>query len=71
MFMAVGTQGTLKGLTTQQLKDIGCQVILGNTYHLGLKPGQSLMNHVGGLSSFMNWKQGLLTDSGGFQMMSL
>eukprot|EP01027_Heterolobosea_sp_BB2_P015219 GEZU01021798.1.p1 GENE.GEZU01021798.1~~GEZU01021798.1.p1 ORF type:complete len:449 (+),score=91.02 GEZU01021798.1:436-1782(+) len=71
MFMPVGTQGTIKGLTSQQLEELECQVILGNTYHLGLRPGQEVLEQMGGLHNFMNWKRGLLTDSGGFQMVSL
>lgn len=71
MFMPVGTQGTIKGLTTQQLEELQCQVILGNTYHLELRPGSNLIDQMGGLHQFMNWKGGLLTDSGGFQMVSL
>ncbi|ORX97085.1 Queuine tRNA-ribosyltransferase [Basidiobolus meristosporus CBS 931.73] len=67
MFMPVGTQGTMKGLTTKQLEELECQVILGNTYHLG----QELLDEVGGLHKFMKWERGLLTDSGGFQMVSL
>ncbi|XP_025804633.1 queuine tRNA-ribosyltransferase catalytic subunit 1-like isoform X2 [Panicum hallii] len=71
LFMPVGTQGTIKGLTTDQLEDIGCQIILGNTYHLELRPGSQLIDDLGGLHKFMNWKRALLTDSGGFQMVSL
>eukprot|EP00698_Gefionella_okellyi_P012267 TRINITY_DN3298_c0_g4_i1.p1 TRINITY_DN3298_c0_g4~~TRINITY_DN3298_c0_g4_i1.p1 ORF type:complete len:441 (+),score=76.65 TRINITY_DN3298_c0_g4_i1:45-1325(+) len=71
MFMPVGTQGTVKGLTTQQLQDLDCHVILGNTYHLGLRPGGEVMEQMGGLHRFENWPRGLLTDSGGFQMVSL
>ncbi|KAJ1675797.1 Queuine tRNA-ribosyltransferase catalytic subunit 1 [Spiromyces aspiralis] len=71
MFMPVGTMGTMKGLTTKQLEDLDCHVILGNTYHLGNRPGPELLEKVGGLHEFMNWPRGLLTDSGGFQMVSL
>ncbi|QCD93173.1 queuine tRNA-ribosyltransferase [Vigna unguiculata] len=71
LFMPVGTQGTIKGLTNSQLEDIGCQIILGNTYHLALRPTSELLDEVGGLHNFMNWQRGLLTDSGGFQMVSL
>ncbi|XP_072988795.1 uncharacterized protein [Typha latifolia] len=71
LFMPVGTQGTIKGLTNNQLEDIGCQIILGNTYHLALRPGAELIDELGGLHKFMNWKRALLTDSGGFQMVSL
>ncbi|KAL4196411.1 hypothetical protein AMTRI_Chr04g183020 [Amborella trichopoda] len=68
LFMPVGTQGTIKGLTNSQLEDIGCQIILGNTYHLALRPGADLIDELGGLHKFMNWPRALLTDSGGFQM---
>nr|XP_029124307.1 queuine tRNA-ribosyltransferase catalytic subunit 1 isoform X1 [Elaeis guineensis]XP_029124308.1 queuine tRNA-ribosyltransferase catalytic subunit 1 isoform X1 [Elaeis guineensis]XP_029124309.1 queuine tRNA-ribosyltransferase catalytic subunit 1 isoform X1 [Elaeis guineensis]XP_029124310.1 queuine tRNA-ribosyltransferase catalytic subunit 1 isoform X1 [Elaeis guineensis]XP_029124311.1 queuine tRNA-ribosyltransferase catalytic subunit 1 isoform X1 [Elaeis guineensis] len=71
LFMPVGTQGTIKGLTNNQLEDIGCQIILGNTYHLALRPGADLIDELGGLHKLMNWKRALLTDSGGFQMVSL
>ncbi|XP_026434496.1 queuine tRNA-ribosyltransferase catalytic subunit 1-like isoform X2 [Papaver somniferum] len=71
LFMPVGTQGTIKGLTTSQLEDIGCQIILGNTYHLELRPGSELIDELGGLHNFMIWPRALLTDSGGFQMVSL
>ncbi|KAJ1972774.1 Queuine tRNA-ribosyltransferase catalytic subunit 1 [Dimargaris xerosporica] len=71
MFMPVGTQGTIKGLTTDQLRDLDCHVILGNTYHLGNRPGSEILDQFGGLHQFMNWDRGLLTDSGGFQMVSL
>ncbi|MCO5581784.1 hypothetical protein L7F22_035673 [Adiantum nelumboides] len=71
LFMPVGTQGTIKGLTNTQLEDVGCQIILGNTYHLALRPGAELIDELGGLHNFMNWPRSLLTDSGGFQMVSL
>lgn len=71
LFMPVGTQGTIKGLTTQQLEEIGCQIILGNTYHLALRPTSELIDELGGLHKFMNWPRAMLTDSGGFQMVSL
>jgi queuine tRNA-ribosyltransferase catalytic subunit len=71
VFMPVGTQGTMKGLTGEQLKELDCQLILNNTYHLGLHPGETLLRHFGGSHSFMNWNRSLLTDSGGFQMVSL
>ncbi|THG06253.1 hypothetical protein TEA_018812 [Camellia sinensis var. sinensis] len=63
--------GTIKGLTTSQLEEIGCQIILGNTYHLALRPTSELIDELGGLHKFMNWPRALLTDSGGFQMVSL
>ncbi|XP_078441281.1 uncharacterized protein LOC144711223 isoform X2 [Wolffia australiana] len=71
LFMPVGTQGTIKGLAYNQLEDIGCQIILGNTYHLALRPTAELLDDMGGLHKFMNWDRALLTDSGGFQMVSL
>eukprot|EP00456_Euglypha_rotunda_P074878 TRINITY_DN6886_c0_g2_i2.p1 TRINITY_DN6886_c0_g2~~TRINITY_DN6886_c0_g2_i2.p1 ORF type:complete len:177 (-),score=5.32 TRINITY_DN6886_c0_g2_i2:72-602(-) len=71
VFMPVGTQGTIKGLTSKQVEDLGCQIILGNTYHLGTRPGTKLVAKLGGLHKFMNWKRNILTDSGGFQMVSL
>jgi queuine tRNA-ribosyltransferase len=64
-------QGTVKGLTTEQLQDLDCHIILGNTYHLGNQPGHELVNSMGGLHGFINWPRGMLTDSGGFQMVSL
>ncbi|XP_069688477.1 queuine tRNA-ribosyltransferase catalytic subunit [Periplaneta americana] len=71
VFMPVGTQGTMKGLLPDQLEALGCQIILGNTYHLGTRPGPELIKKAGGLHKFMNWNRALLTDSGGFQMVSL
>ncbi|XP_044275230.1 queuine tRNA-ribosyltransferase catalytic subunit 1 [Varanus komodoensis] len=71
VFMPVGTQGTMKGLTATQLEALGCRLCLGNTYHLGMRPGPELIKKAGGLHGFMNWPQNLLTDSGGFQMVSL
>ncbi|KAJ9577244.1 hypothetical protein L9F63_006218, partial [Diploptera punctata] len=71
VFMPVGTQGTLKGLLPDQLEDMGCQIMLGNTYHLGTRPGPALIEKAGGLHKFMGWNRALLTDSGGFQMVSL
>ena len=70
-FMPVGTQGTVKAITPAQLRDIGPQVILGNTYHLGLRPGDELVAKLGGLHKFMAWDGPILTDSGGFQVFSL
>lgn len=70
-FMPVGTQGTVKGITPVQLEEIGPQVILGNTYHLGLRPGDELIRRMGGLHRFMAWEGPILTDSGGFQVFSL
>lgn len=71
MFMPVGTQATVKTLTPEELYDMGAQVILSNTYHLFLRPGHDLVQEAGGLHKFMNWKQAILTDSGGFQVFSL
>ncbi len=70
-FMPVGTQGTVKSVTPKQLVEIGPQMILGNTYHLGLRPGDELVRRLGGLHKFMDWKGPILTDSGGFQVFSL
>ena len=71
IFMPVGTQGTVKALTHVHLKDIGAQIILGNTYHLNLRPGSELVRDLGGLHRFMGWDGPILTDSGGFQVFSL
>uniref|UniRef100_A0A8C2VEA1 Queuine tRNA-ribosyltransferase catalytic subunit 1 n=2 Tax=Chinchilla lanigera TaxID=34839 RepID=A0A8C2VEA1_CHILA len=71
VFMPVGTQATMKGITTEQLDALGCRICLGNTYHLGLRPGPELIQKAHGLHGFMNWPHNLLTDSGGFQMVSL
>ena len=71
IFMPVGTQGTVKALTPQHLHDIGAQIILGNTYHLNLRPGSDLVRDMGGLHEFMRWDKPILTDSGGFQVFSL
>jgi hypothetical protein len=62
--------GSVKGLTSLQLEELDCHVILGNTYHLANRPGSDLIDRMGGLHKFMNWKRGMLTDSGGFQMVS-
>jgi len=71
IFMPVGTQGTMKGLTCDQLRELNCQIILANTYHLGMRPGEDVLNKAGRLHKFMDWDRGMLTDSGGFQMVSL
>jgi len=71
IFMPVGTQGTVKSLTPVQLREIGAQIILGNTYHLNLRPGSDLVREIGGLHQFMGWDGPILTDSGGFQVFSL
>ncbi|MHB9098878.1 MAG: tRNA guanosine(34) transglycosylase Tgt [Syntrophales bacterium] len=71
VFMPVGTQGTVKGLTPEQVHGLGAEIILGNTYHLYLRPGHRLIAGLGGLHRFMNWQAPILTDSGGFQIYSL
>ncbi len=70
-FMPVGTAATVKALLIDQVKDTGAQIILGNTYHLMLRPGQKNIKQMGGVRKFMGWNKPLLTDSGGFQVMSL
>ena len=71
VFMPVGTQGTVKTVSPHELWDVGVQIILGNTYHLYLRPGDSLVLESGGLHQFMNWSSPILTDSGGYQVFSL
>lgn len=71
VFMPVGTQGTVKALTPEQVKATGAQIILGNTYHLNLRPGPEVVKAMGGLHKFMGWDGPILTDSGGFQVFSL
>lgn len=71
VFMPVGTLGTVKGLTTDQVLSTGSCIILGNTYHLALRPGKQRMQRLGGLHRFMGWEGPILTDSGGFQIFSL
>jgi len=71
IFMPVGTQATVKTMSPDELKDCGAQIILSNTYHLHLRPGESLVEQAGGLHKFMNWDRPILTDSGGFQVFSL
>ena len=71
VFMPVGTQATVKTLTPEDLEEIGAEIILGNTYHLYLRPGDDLVAKFGHLHGFMNWKHSILTDSGGFQIFSL
>lgn len=70
-FIPVGTQASVKALNPQQLKEIGVQVVLANTYHLMLRPGADLIKNLGGLHKFMNWDGPIMTDSGGFQVFSL
>ncbi len=71
VFMPVGTQATVKAVPPRDLKEIGAEIILGNTYHLYLRPGHDLVEEAGGLHQFMNWDGSILTDSGGFQVFSL
>ena len=71
VFMPVGTQATVKTLTSDEIDEMGFKIILGNTYHLYLQPGADVIKKAGGLHKFMNWKHAILTDSGGFQVLSL
>lgn len=72
IFMPVGTAGTVKAVHQRELKeDIGAQIILGNTYHLYLRPGLDILERVGGLHKFNGWERPILTDSGGYQVYSL
>ncbi|HZJ87951.1 MAG TPA: tRNA guanosine(34) transglycosylase Tgt [Sphaerochaeta sp.] len=71
VFMPVGTAGTVKGILHKHVAEIGYQIILGNTYHLYLRPGVEVLKHYGGLHPFSDWDRNLLTDSGGFQVFSL
>ncbi len=71
IFMPVGTQATVKGISPDELKQCGAQIILSNTYHLFLRPGSQIVRDAGGLHRFMNWDRPILTDSGGFQVYSL
>ncbi|OAP60287.1 queuine tRNA-ribosyltransferase, variant 1 [Fonsecaea erecta] len=71
IFMPVATQASLKGLTPEQLEETGCRLCLNNTYHLGLKPGQAVLDTIGGAHKLQGWNYNILTDSGGFQMVSL
>jgi queuine tRNA-ribosyltransferase len=71
VFMPVGTRATVKGVTAPQLREIGAQVVLANTYHLYLRPGADVVRDAGGLHAFMGWDRAILTDSGGFQVFSL
>jgi queuine tRNA-ribosyltransferase len=70
-FMPVGTQATVKGMSPEELAEIGAGIILANTYHLWMRPGAELIRDAGGLHRFMNWNRGILTDSGGYQVFSL
>ena len=72
VFMPVGTQATVKSMTPEELKEeVGAQIILSNTYHLYLRPGDELVKEAGGLHNFMRWDRPILTDCGGFQVFSL
>ncbi|ANJ68837.1 MULTISPECIES: tRNA guanosine(34) transglycosylase Tgt [Latilactobacillus] len=71
MFMPVGTQASVKTIAPEELKEMGAGIILSNTYHLWLRPGEDIVEKAGGLHKFMNWDRGVLTDSGGFQVFSL
>ncbi len=71
VFMPVGTQATVKTMNPEEVAELGAQIILGNTYHLFLRPGDELIGKFGGLHNFMNWNKPILTDSGGFQVFSL
>ncbi len=70
-FMPVGTQGSVKGVSPRELRELNAQIILGNTYHLFVRPGLDVIKHFGGLHNFMNWDGPILTDSGGYQIFSL
>jgi queuine tRNA-ribosyltransferase len=71
VFMPVGTQGTVKALTQRDVRDTGARLVLANTYHLHLRPGEALVARIGGLHRFIGWDGGILTDSGGYQVFSL
>ncbi|PIR16437.1 MAG: tRNA guanosine(34) transglycosylase Tgt [Deltaproteobacteria bacterium CG11_big_fil_rev_8_21_14_0_20_49_13] len=71
VFMPVGTQGTVKAMTPEELVGLGAEIVLGNTYHLSLRPGHEVIKKLGGLHKFMHWDKPILTDSGGFQVFSL
>ncbi|HZJ69252.1 MAG TPA: tRNA guanosine(34) transglycosylase Tgt [Candidatus Eisenbacteria bacterium] len=71
VFMPVGTQASVKGLSPEELKKMSAEIILSNTYHLWMRPGEDLIEEAGGLHKFMNWERPILTDSGGFQVFSL
>src|SRR5881296_2354677 len=71
VYMPVGTQGSVKAIDPRELREMGTQIILGNTYHLHIRPGLDIIRAAGGLHSFINWPLPILTDSGGFQVFSL
>src|SRR5438477_6092288 len=70
-FMPIGTQGTVKAVSPRELRELNAHIILGNTYHLFVRPGLEVIKHLGGLHKFMNWNGPILTDSGGYQIFSL
>src|SRR6516165_10283157 len=70
-FMPVGTQGSVKAVSPRELRELNAPIILGNTYHLFVRPGIEVIKHFGGLHKFMNWDGPILTDSGGYQIFSL
>src|ERR1700730_17488302 len=70
-FMPIGTQGSVKAVSPRELRELNAQIILGNTYHLFVRPGLEVIKHFGGLHRFMNWDGPILTDSGGYQIFSL
>src|SRR6058998_1119972 len=70
-FMPIGTQGSVKAVSPRELRELNAQIILGNTYHLFVRPGLNVIEHFGGLHNFMNWDGAILTDSGGYQIFSL
>ena len=70
-FMPVGTQGSVKGVSPRELRELNTQIILGNTYHLFVRPGLEVIKNIGSLHKFMSWNGPILTDSGGFQIFSL
>src|SRR6476659_1600997 len=70
-FMPVGTQGSVKAVSSRELRELGAQIVLGNTYHLFVRPGLDVIRKCGGLHGFMNWDGPILTDSGGYQIFSL
>src|SRR5438477_5921014 len=71
VFMSVGTQGSVKAIDPRELREMRAQIILGNTYHLNIRPGLEIIREAGGLHRFINWPGTILTDSGGFQVFSL
>src|SRR6476646_6348941 len=70
-FMPIGTQGSVKAVSPRELRELQAQIVLGNTYHLFVRPGMDVLRHFGGLHRFMNWDGPILTDSGGYQIFSL